>query len=67
MYIFDREKMLKLMKQKNISQINLARRLSVSHAAVGKWGKNGVKPTYPNFERLTGILDCSPNSLNTKL
>jgi hypothetical protein len=67
MYYFDRSKMDKLMVKANISQNDVARALSVTHRAVGRWGKNGCKMKMSHFELLTGVLDCAPNALYTKM
>ena len=67
MYYFDREKMEKIMRKKNINQITLARKMAVTHAAVGKWGKDGYGMKMSHFERLTSVLECSPNALCSKL
>ena len=53
----------KARKAKNLSQEDLAQKLGVNVATIGKWEKNVVKPSFSNLILITKVLSLSFDEL----
>ncbi len=56
-------KLKTLLREKNISQIELAKKLEITDASVSKWIKWGVSIPYKHKLKICKILDCSTSDL----
>ena len=53
----------KLLKEKNISQAELARKLGRDPATVNRWVKNSREVAWNNAEEVAKVLNCHPVEL----
>ena len=57
------EKITLLRKEKNLTQIDLAKKLGIKHPSLNAWEKNKKTPTIPLLKKLSQIFDISVDTL----
>lgn len=62
-YILFHENLKKVMKEKKISQTELAEAIGASQATVSYWLKNKASPTVENFEKIIEYLNVDANEI----
>ena len=53
----------KIRRERDITQKDLALKLSMTQAAVSSWEKKGVEPPFDTVCKIAKILNCDPNYL----